>query len=113
MASIVLVNLAVIITMRETLMRKIELRSLKGIDRIVLAYIFVLSVFALELLLQIESPLVTYPLWAKYLFYRLENLLSSILESIFLYYGFMMRTVEIKLHIGTLELRVIISKLRN
>ena len=116
MISVVVTNLVVIVVMRETLMRRIGLRSLKGIDCIMLAYMIILSVFALDLVLNIvicESSFISEPIWARYLFYRLENVFTSLLESIFLYYGFVMRNVEIKLLIGTLELHVIISKLRN
>ena len=114
--SIVVTNLVLIVVIRETLMRKMGLRSLKGIDCIMLSYIVILTVFALELILNIvicASPSLTQPIWAGYLFYRLQLLFTSFLESIFLYYGFVMRNVEIKLMIGTLELHVIIAKLRN
>ena len=114
--SIVLTNLVLIVVIRETLMRKLGLMSLKGIDRIVLTYIIILSVNALELILNIlvcASPYLTQPIWAGNLFYRLQLLLMSFLESIFLYYGFVMRNVEIKMLIGILELHVIIAKLRN
>ena len=74
MLSIVVSNLVLIAFIRQTVMRRAGLHSLKGIDCIMLAYIAILSVFSLDLLLNIivcKNSNMSEPMWARYLFYRL------------------------------------------